>query len=135
MLLTIGPADIYDEKSVINPLKRTTTHSKMELVELTKHWKKPYDEQFFLDKKRTTMDFHLNKLIKADVVEKVKVGRKIKYQIKDEFKVWLFLANYKDAFSDDLVDIRLYWHDDFIRKRIDAVIKVTEDLFPNPYHA
>ena len=82
-----------------------------------------------------TIDFHLKKLIDADIVEKIKVGRETKYVIKDEFRIWLFLADYQKSLSDKLVDLKLFWQNDFIERRIDAVLNVTWEIFPHPYHA
>lgn len=138
MLLTAGPADLYGKYSKDeqwNPSLRTTVHSKKDLVELTRYWKKPYSDLFHLKKKRMTIDFHLQKLINADIVEKIKVGRETKYAVKDDFGIWLFLAEYQKSFSDELVDLRLFWHNDFIKRRVDAVLNVAWEIFPHPYHA
>ena len=63
------------------------THSKKELIELTKYWKGPNVHLFYLNKHPTTLDFHLQKLLDADIIEKVKIGKEIKYRIKDADKI------------------------------------------------
>jgi len=135
LLLTAGPAELYKKSyNQKKPTIRRLIHSKKDLINLTKYWNEPFDTLFFLNKKRQTIDFHLNKLINAGIVEKIRVGREMKYQIKDEFRVWLFFANYKDAFSDELVNFKLEWHNDFIEKRTDAIFDVIWDVFPHPYY-
>ena len=138
LLLCEGPPELYgkftkDELS--DPSLRTFLHSKKEIANLTKYWKKPYDLEFLIDKKRQTIDFHLNKLIDTDIVEKVTDERKTKYKLKDRFRVWLFLANYKDALSDNLVNNMVSWGLDSIDRRVDAVSNVIWEIFPHPYHA
>lgn len=138
LLITAGPAELYGKytkEEQGDPSLRTIVHSKKDLVELTEYWKEPYADLFHLKKKRMTIDFHLKKLIDADVVEKIKDGREAKYVIKDEFRIWLFLADYQKSLSDELVDLKLFWHNDFIERRIDAVLNVTWEIFPHPYHA
>lgn len=138
LLLCPGPPELYGEISKEeqwNPSLRSYIHSKKDLADLTKYWRKPYDKQFLIDKKRQTIDFHLNKLIDADIIEKFSIGKETKYKLKDIFRVWLFIANYKKALSDDLVDNMADWGIDFIEKRIDAISNVIYEIFPHPYHA
>lgn len=138
LLLTPGPAELYMEhikKEQQDPSLHTMTHSKKDLVRLTKYWDKPYDNLFSLKKKRQTIDFHLKKLFEADIIEKIPVGREIKYKLKDEFRVWLFLAEYEKALTDELIDFKLFWQNNFIGNRVDAVFNVIWEIFPHPYHA
>jgi predicted transcriptional regulator len=138
LLLCEGPPELYgkfSKEEISDPSLRTFVHSKKELANLTKYWRKPYDLDFNINKKRQTIDFHLKKLIEADLVEKVKEGRETKYQLKDRFRVWLFLAKYKDALSDNLVDNMVSWSFDVIERKVDAVSNVIWEIFPHPYHA
>lgn len=138
LLITAGPAELYNknikDKKTKLPLQ-IITHSKKDLTNLTKYWDKKYADIFHLEKSRVTIDFHLKKLINAEIVEKIQVGRVNKYRIKDEFGIWLFLAKYQKAFSDNLVNLRLSWHDAFIEKRIQAALDAAWDVFPHPYYA
>jgi len=137
LLLCAGPSELYgkySEEELADPSRRTIIHSKKDLLTLTKYWKKPYDKLFLLNKKRQTLDFHLNKLIDAGIIEKIQNGRKVSFQVIDEFKVWLFLAQYKNALSDELVDLIINWRIDFIKRRMDQVIDVVTEIIPNPYH-
>ena len=137
LLLLSGPADLYgkfSKEEQNNPALRTTVHSKKDLANLTDYWNKQYANLFRLKIKRTTIDFHLKKFIEADIVEKIQVGKANKYKVKDEFGIWLFLARYQTAFSDDRVNLLLFWQSDFIGKRVDAVIDTAMDIFPHPYH-
>ena len=138
LLLCEGPPELYGKftkDDLHDPSLRTDIHSKKELANLTKYWRKPYDQEFLIDKKRQTIDFHLNKLIDADIVEKVSVRRKTKYKLKNNFRVWLFIANYKDALSDNLINNMVSWGNDNIERRIDGVSNVVWEIFPHPYHA
>jgi len=97
LLITAGPADLYGKytkEEQKNPELRTLVHSKKDLTDLTKYWNKKYADKFRLDKKRVTIDFHLKKLLDADIVEKIKVGKQYKYKIKEEFGIWLFLVGF-----------------------------------------
>lgn len=49
-------------------------------------------------------------------------------------EILLFLANYRKALSDDLVDNMVDWGIDFVEKRIDAISNVIWEIFPHPYH-
>tara|TARA_Y100000310_G_C20328077_1_gene643935 strand:- start:17 stop:547 length:531 start_codon:yes stop_codon:yes gene_type:complete len=52
----------------------------------------------------STTSWHLDKLVKADLVEKRRRGRKIFFYIKDKEKIAGLLIGYKKTFFDELVD-------------------------------
>lgn len=108
--------------------------SKTELIELTKYWKKPYDKQFNLNLHPTTLGFHLKKLQKADLIEEVKVGKKVKYKIKDIEKVNDFLIVYSPELSNDDVNTWLMWSRVFSPINIDSMIDIFYEICPHPYH-
>lgn len=56
------------------------------------------------DVSASTLSFHLNKLVEADVVEKEKSGRKNLYQVADEEVASRVLIQYRESFVDDVVD-------------------------------
>lgn len=143
LMLCAGPGYIYQKplRDVIGPYAKkpdpaiySGIYSKRELVELTRYWNRPYGGLFHLRKHRTTIDFHLNKLLDAGLIEKVPVGKEIKYKIKDEVKdedmIWAFLIKYQKALSNELIDRMLDWHWEWIEKRIDAMIEVAFDILP-----
>lgn len=109
-------------------------YSMRELNILTRIWGKPFDSLFKLDKHQTTLDFHLKKLVDMDIVERKRVGKEIKYRIKNEYTIFNYLLTYKKALSNDLVDFTLYWSNWGISKRVDACIEKVYEIFPHPYH-
>ena len=139
LLLTPGPGHIYRNKRIqIKDMKNSDiflkTYSKKELVELTRYWNGPYGGLFHLRKHRTTINFHLEKLLDADLIEKVKVGREVKYKLKDEFKIWVLLIERKNALSNDSIDRCLIWRDDAVKDMTDLMIEAVFDILPHPYH-
>ena len=83
LLLTIpGPGERYKNKKTKQKAKEKPNppciYSKKELVDLTKHWHGPKGKLFHLPIHETTVDFHLQKLLEADIIEKVRAGREIK---------------------------------------------------------
>ena len=138
LLLVEGPSEIYRDytkEDTIDPKVLKMIHSKKELVGLVDYWKKPYDGLFQLKKHRTTIDFHLNKLINADIIEKIQTGKEIKYKVKDEFEIWQFLCNYNETLSDKKVNLMVGWGNSYIERHIDSTLEVLWDIFPHPYHA
>jgi len=140
LLLSPGPGNIYQnkdtqKKALKNPATFLKTYSKRELVELTRYWNGPYGGLFHLRKHRTTTDFHLEKLLDVDLIEKVKVGKEIKYKLKDEDMIWVFLIRYKNALSNASIDRYLIWRDDTVEEMTDLIIEAVFDIFPHPYRA
>jgi len=139
LLLTPGPSNIYQnkktlEKALTVPVTYLKTYSKKELVELTKYWNGPYGGLFHLRKSRTTIDFHLEKLLDIDLIERIKVGKEIKYKLKGEDMIWGFLIKYKNALSNDSINRYLIWRGDAVTDMTESMIKVVFNIFPHPYH-
>jgi len=140
LLLTPGPGKIYQSRytmnrSLNNPLTFSKTYSKKDLIELTKHWDGPVIDKFKLRKNRTTIDFHLKKLQDIDLIETVKIGKEIKYKLRDDETVWYpFLIKYKKALGYDTVGFFLTWHNSAVEHMTDKVINKIWDVFPHPYH-
>ena len=141
MLQCVGPGDIYKTKATrvkarAKPSTFMKYYSKKEIVELTRYWDKPYDELFRLKKHRTTIDFHLEKLIDADIVKKVRIGKEIKYKLKDEDEIFAIFIKYKDALSNELIDTFLGWGESsWVTNGLERFLDVLFDIFPHPYHA
>ena len=137
LLLTPGPGDIYKDKKTYkkswnNPKNWEFTYSKKELIELTKHWGK--SDNFDLDKNRTTVAFHLKKLIEADLIKEVKVGRVTKYKLKDEDMIIGFLIKYKETLSKKAVNELLDWKKKEYFGGLNNIEKVLWEVFPHPYY-
>lgn len=140
LLLIPGPGHIFidlktQEKELTKPSRYMKTYSKQELIDLTRYWDGPYGEFFHLQKHPTTINFHLNKLLEVDLIEKIKIGRKMKYKLKDEEYILSLFIRYKDALSIKSIDLLLYWREKSMRKAGDKVEDVLWDIFPHPYHA
>ena len=137
ILLCPGPGNIYkDRETYLKSLKKYKTweytYSKKELAELTKHWRK--SDHFHLDKHRTTILFHLKKLIEANLVEEVKNGKESKYKLKDEDMVIAFLIKYKDALSKKAVNEMLEWKRNEYILGLNKLEKIFWEVFPHPYY-
>jgi len=139
MLLTPGPGHIFKDKKTQKKAysKRSTflkIYSKKEIIELTKHWKGNYDKDFYLNKHRTTIGFHLKKLLDADIIEKVKVGKEIKYKLKDEDLIWEIFIKYRNELSIKSINRMLIWQDDGYLRLLDRLTIVVLEIFPHPYY-
>ena len=53
----------------------------------------------------STLSFHISKLLDAELITTVKVGRKHSYVVGDEELVAKALIRYKEGFVDELVDV------------------------------
>jgi predicted transcriptional regulator len=139
LLLVAGPAELYDvnNENRQNPELRAALHSKKELKNLTKYWKKPYDELFSLCKHSTTIEFHLKKLFDKGLIEKITVGKESKYKLKDELalSIWEFIVENQGSLSDSLVDLMITWSNRWLKKSVEVRCNVVWDIFPHPYHA
>ena len=138
LLLCPGPGDIYKynpEEELRKSKSYLKTYSKRELVNLTRYWEKPLDKLFLLKKHRSTIDFPLEKLLDAGIVEKVQVGKEIKYRLKDEYMMYAFLITYSSTLSYRLIDIRVGVFKDWIVEHMDSLIDGIFEIFPHPYHA
>ena len=98
-----------------------------------------------LEKSLSTVSFHLNKLIEADVVEKFKDGKFIKYKLKDERSTDKLLIQYQEGLLDELVVIFYDYYERWYKikwlkiciKYFDAnhekTMEFLWDMFPHPY--
>jgi len=139
MLLSPGPGQIFKDKEIQKEAycKHATfekNYSKKEIIELTKYWKGAYDD-FRLIKHRTTIGFHLQKLLDVDLIEKIKVGKETKYKLKDQNEIWEFFIKYKHALSKKSVDNYIIWESKGLIKVTDKILNVIWEILPHPYHA
>lgn len=136
-----GPAHLYKPKknkrynNKIDRKNYPTAFSKKELIELTKYWKEPYAKMFNLHKHPTTLDFHLQKLLDADLIEIIKTGKEIKYKLRDTDKLFTFLIIYNKELSEETVNLRLMWTRLFSPQNIDSISDYVYNILPHPYHA
>jgi len=140
LLLIPGPGDRYKNKKTKQKAKEKPNppciYSKKELVDLTKYWHGPKGKLFHLPIHETTIDFHLQKLLDAEIIEKVRVGREIKYKLKYAIGTIEFLVTYNAELSDKAVDLWLSWLNFFKKSEyIDEMFNYVFEIFPHPYHA
>ena len=138
MLLIPGPGNIYKDnelkkKAMLKPSTHEKRYSTREMVELTKYWKDRYDN-FSLNKHYSTIVFHIQKLLDIGLIEQVRVGREIKYKLKDENEMWAILIKYKDPLSKKAINDMLSWQDDGVKGISNRVLNVIYEVFPHPYH-
>ena len=84
----------------------------------------------YLKKHRTTISFHMKKLIKADIVESFSKNNRIRYNLKDPdylFMTYLWSYGYKPKIGDNS-------NGTFEYVIVDSVIKRIYEVFPHPYH-
>ena len=87
----------------------------------------------------TTINYHLNKLIKAGIVKRIRDGRKIYYSIADEEKLINFLIRYKDTLNNFYINdlLSLYhseYYNNFFDYQIDKFVNRVKEVFPPPFY-
>jgi predicted transcriptional regulator len=99
-----------------------------------------------LDKSPSTISFHLKKLIKLDLVERIEINNQIKFGLKDEYKVYDLFIQYNESLSDDYIILLVDWitrvntdmkFRDIIAHicRTDKFIDGLTEMFPYPFCA
>jgi DNA-binding transcriptional ArsR family regulator len=101
-------------------------------------WEKDTVERYKIKLKTRTVNYHLQKLIDAGIVERLRDGRKISYRLVDDIKVLYLLDRYKDTFDDFLVyDTLIGFNSKIFNKRfnkmVDNIKDSVEDVFPLPF--
>jgi DNA-binding transcriptional ArsR family regulator len=139
MLLIPGPSYVFKDKETkkkayFNGSAFQKTYSKKELVELTKYWKGKYDNDFYIKKHRTTINFHLNKLLEADIIEKITVGKETKYKLKNDDLFWQIFVKYQDELSIRSIRTLMIWQSNGLGLITDKILNVIYEIFPNPYY-
>jgi len=142
LLIIAGPGEIFKNRETWKKAKRDPKSywrlkSKRELVGATKYWGER-GKDFHLIKHRTTIDFHLQKLLDADLIEKIKIGKEIMYRLKDEGMVVEFLVKYQDALSNQAITRHLRGINAFMNNNMNFFMDNLErngyDIFPHPFY-
>ena len=103
------------------------------MIELTKYWRDRHDN-FSLNKHRTTIGFHIQKLLEIGLIEQVKVGREVKYKLKDENEMVAILIKYKDALSKKSINDILRMENDGLKDVFSKMLDYFYEVFPHPYY-
>jgi len=97
----------------------------------TENWVEP--DRCSIRKHRTTLDFHLKKLVENKIIEPVKINNKIGYKVVNSEVLIDFLVRNKDSLSSEMIEDCLKWFDKNTPFHIDKTIELFWDIFPHPY--
>jgi predicted transcriptional regulator len=98
-----------------------------------KLWTNP--KPFKILKHRSTLDFHLNKLIDLGIIEIVENHRRVGYRLIDSVIIWDFLIRYWNVLSNKLISSSLkYLNDISISRNMDNYLHELWKIFPHPYY-
>jgi predicted transcriptional regulator len=88
-----------------------------------------------ITKHRTTLDFHLKKLIDFGLIEQVQRNRRNGYRLIESESLWDFLIRYDKLLSNKLVNKSLkFLNDRGVSQNIDKFLDNLWDIFPHPYY-
>ena len=141
-----------NEKRVFNILRETVPRniilylllclesSQKDMLEFGKRWKKhPSKIGYHLNKHRTTLSFHLKKLLEEDIIESFydnNNGVEARFRLKNPEEFIDILIKYDKSVLADAYGRYLHWIDDSNGKdAIDIVIDIFYDIFPNPFYS
>jgi predicted transcriptional regulator len=98
-----------------------------------KHWHNP--ERFQILRHRTTLEFHLKKLVEYGILETVKVKRKTGYKLVKSENIWEFLIRFMDALDYREIRSLLGWTNNHILPNyVDPTFSSFWEIFPHPYY-
>jgi predicted transcriptional regulator len=101
--------------------------SKKEIINLLKEYLK-------INKHPTTIDFHIKKLVKMNIVNCVIINNEKKYEISNKEDYYEFLlANEKFFNKKTNISFFIFHINDMPRYIFDNIIKGTYEIFPHPY--
>ena len=119
--------------------------SQKELIIFAEKWKNhPSKMGYHLDKHRTTLIFHIKKLVEEDVLEPLKVNffnrsnnsSELRYRLKNPEKILDLIIKYdKSILSKAYGRFLKYVYDKYEHDWIDDIIKNFFDIFPIPYRS
>ena len=89
-----------------------------------------------LKKHPTTLAFHLNKLVELDLIERIRVGNKIRYKLKNPEIIYDLLISYDRRLFGKAVHDVIYWmeHPDTSTVLVDRIAGAMFEILPHPYH-
>jgi len=114
--------------------------SKKEMVEFAERWKNhPSKIGYHLNKHRTTLEFHLKKLLEEGIIESFNVinnGSEYLYRLKNSEEIYDLIIRYEKSILADAYGRFLKWIDDSNNKdKTDKVVNMFFDIFPIPYRS
>lgn len=88
----------------------------------------------YLNKNPTTISYHLDKLIKCDIVESYNIGKEKIYRLKKSEEIYdLYIIYGKKLFKDTKERVFRHLQKDFYII-VDNATNYFFDIFPHPYH-
>jgi hypothetical protein len=70
----------------------------------------------------------------AEIIEKIKIGKEVKYRIIDADKIMTFLIIHSYELSEENVSIWISWTELISPKNIDSMLDFAYNIVPHPYH-
>ncbi len=122
---------------LIYPLRN---FSQIEIVRFAKTWKKHWTKiGFHLNKHPTTISYHLDKLLKMNIIESYSSGNEIRCKLKDIVVIYSFLITYEKSFSGPVISSVLKWMSEWADEKYDKdsmndFLEYLYEIFPHPYH-
>ena len=108
---------------------------KEDLKNIEKFEKWYYPERFLIKKHRTTIEFHLEKLIQAGIMKKIKINRRTGYELIDCMNIWDFLVRYNHSLDYKELRNTVKWcSENIIPKKLDGFLSEVFEVFPHPYY-
>ncbi len=114
--------------------------SQKEMIEFAKKWKNhPSKIGYNLNKHRTTLGFHLKKLLEENIIESFNLinnSSELRYRLKNPEEIYDLIIRYDKSILSDAHGRFLKWIDDSNNKdKLDKVTDVFFDIFPIPYRS
>lgn len=110
--------------------------SKKDMITFAKKWKKhPSKIGFHLNKHRTTINFHIDKLIEEGILGTKNKGKEVKYFVLKPKEVLDFIIRYKESLLTDAYDLFLKYLEPSTKDKIDNVNDNLFNLFPKPFRS
>jgi predicted transcriptional regulator len=128
-------------RKIIVRLVSYNSHTKKQIKDIEKplYWIKEDIDKYTIKLDLTTINYHLQKLMDAGIVERIRNGRKISYRLVDLEKIIILLITYEDTFNDFIVQdtINFYKSKKYEKgftKRINYIINGFKEVFPPPFY-
>jgi len=84
--------------------------SQIEIVRFAKKWKTHWTKiGYHLNKHPTTIAYHLEKLLKMNIIESYTTGNETRYKLKDIDIIYNFLITYEKSFPGPVIGSILDW--------------------------
>jgi len=106
-----------------------------EIEQLAYRMQPGYVKFYTIEKHRTTIKFHIDKLIKQKLIKKINHEKKQKYVIEDIAEVCDFFVKYNQLLPYDIIDFSLFKVNeiDIPEKLVDNILDMLKKVFPHPY--